>query len=534
MPASVTISRLSYTGPDGQPLFSNLDLSFGPGRTGLVGRNGVGKTTLFRLITGELAPTAGSVSVSGRVGVLRQQVQPGTGETIADLFGVRDKLALLQKALAGAATAEELAEADWTLEARLDEALQQLALDARPETLLSALSGGQRTRAALAALVFDAPDLILLDEPTNNLDVEGREAVARMLAGWRGAAIVVSHDRALLETMDAIVELTSLGATSYGGGWGFYRERKGLELASAQHDFDVAERQVRDAAKAAQEARERQDRRDSGGRKKAARGDMPKILLGGMKRRAEKTSAGLHRLAEKQADAAEVDAREARARIEVLTPFAVKLAPTGLHAGKVVLRASGLTGGHDAERPVIRDVSLDVIGPERVAITGPNGVGKTTLLKLLTGQLVPQAGSVQLGGAMALLDQQVALLDRGQSIVENFRRINPESSINDCRAVLAAFMFRNDAALQSVGTLSGGEMLRAGLACVLGGVKPPMLLVLDEPTNHLDIGAIEVVEAGLRAFDGALLLVSHDRAFLENIGVEREVVLGAEPPPKLH
>jgi ATPase components of ABC transporters with duplicated ATPase domains len=525
MSLSVTLSRLTYTGPDGRTFFSNLDLSFGPGRTGLVGRNGVGKTTLFRLITGELAPSGGTISVPGRIGVLRQQVRPGPDETIADLFGVRAGLALLEKAMNGEADADELAEADWTLEARLEEALAALKLEVNAQTLLSHLSGGQRTRAALAALVFDAPDLILLDEPTNNLDAAGRAAVAEMLVRWRGAAIVISHDRTLLEQMDAIVELTGLGATSYGGNWSHYRERKALELAAAQHDLDVAERQVREAAKAAQEAREKQDKRDAGGRRKGARGDMPKIVMGGLKRRAEETAGGLDRLAEKQAEAAAAQAQAARARIEVLTPFAVKLAPSGLPAGKVVLRATGLTGGHDAERPAIRDFSMDMIGPERVAITGPNGVGKTSLLKLLTGELPALAGQVQIGGPMALLDQQVALLRREDSIVDNFRRLNPESTIQDCRAVLAAFMFRNDAALQKVETLSGGEMLRAGLACALGGRTPPMLLVLDEPTNHLDINAIEVVEAGLRAFDGALLVVSHDRAFLENIGVEREVAL---------
>ncbi|MHA6297572.1 ABC-F family ATP-binding cassette domain-containing protein [Devosia sp. CAU 1758] len=523
---SVTLSNLSYSGPDGQTLFSRLDLSFGTGRSGLVGRNGVGKTTLLRLITGDLSPSSGTVSVSGRIGVLRQQVQPEPGETIADLFGVRAGLALLDRALAGVARADELVEADWTLEARLETALQTLALEVEPNTLLATLSGGQRTRTALAALNFEAPDLILLDEPTNNLDTDGRAAVAQMLAGWRGAAIVISHDRDLLENMDAIVELTGLGATTYGGNWSHYRERRALELNAAQHDLNVAERQVRDAARAAQDAREKQDKRNAGGRRKGAKGDMPKILKGALKRRAEETVGGLSRLAEKQTDMAQVQAAEARAKIEVLTPFALKLAPSGLPSGKVVLRASGLTGGHVPENPVIRNFALDLIGPERVAITGPNGVGKTTLLRLLTGELEPVSGNVQIGGPMVFLDQQVGVLDRGQSILENFRRLNPASTVQDCRSVLAAFKFRNDAALQMVGTLSGGEMLRAGLACVLGGATPPMLVVLDEPTNHLDIEAIEVVEAGLRAYDGALLVISHDRTFLENVGVEREVVLG--------
>jgi len=526
MPVSVTISRLAHTGPDGHKLFSDLDLTFGPGRTGLVGRNGVGKTTLLRLIAGELMPASGTISGAGRIGVLRQQVQPGPGETIADLFDVREGLVLLERAMSGEASVEELAEADWTLDARLDEALAQLGLPIGPETELATLSGGQRTRAALAALIFAEPDLILLDEPTNNLDAEGRVAVAELLARWRGTAIIVSHDRTLLGAVDAVVELTTLGAKTYGGGWQQYRERKALELAAAEHDRDVAERQVREVAKKSQEARERQAQRDAGGRRKGAKGDMPKILLGGLKRRAEETAGGLDNLAEKQASAAAEQARAAREKIEVLTPFSVKLMLSNLPSGKVVLRASGLTGGYDAAAPTIRNLDLEIIGPERVAVTGPNGSGKTTLIKLLTGQLQPFAGTVHLGGPMALLDQHVGLLERGDTIVGNFRRLNPESSENDCRSVLAAFGFRADAALQMVGTLSGGEMLRAGLAATLGGKTPPMLLVLDEPTNHLDIEAVEQVEAGLRAYDGALLVISHDRAFLDNIGIVREVALG--------
>lgn len=526
MPATISLIDLSYATPDGRPLFSNLHLQFGPVRTGLVGRNGVGKSTLLRLITGELAPGDGRIVQEGQVGVLRQTVQADAEQTVADLFGASAALALLKRAEAGLADAEELLEADWTLEARLEAALAQMRLAAEPATRLAALSGGQRTRAALAALVFAEPDFLLLDEPTNNLDADGRDAVMALLARWRGGAIVVSHDRELLDSMDAIVELTSLGASTYGGNYTHYRAQKATELQTAQHDLDVAERRVGEVARKAQEARERQARRDAGGRRMAARGDIPRILLGGLKMKAEQSAGAGARLAEKQAGEAQAQADAARQRLEVLTPFAVKLAPTGLPPGKIVLRVNGLSGGHDRENPVIRDVSLDLIGPERVAIAGPNGSGKTTLLDLLTGRLVPTEGTVTLGGPVAMLDQQVSLLDPGETILANFRRINPRATENDCRAVLAAFMFRADAALQVVGTLSGGQMLRAGLACVLGGDTPPTLLILDEPTNHLDIEAIEVVEAGLRAFDGALLVVSHDRVFLENIGIGRVVELG--------
>ena len=527
MPASIVLSAVSLQTPDGRPLLSNVELSFGPLRTGLVGRNGVGKSTLLRVISGELAPAAGRVTVDGRIGVLRQAVSPGD-DTVADLFGATAALAVLERALAGTATGDELAAADWTLESRMEAALARLGMALEPDRPLRTLSGGQRTRAALAALVFAEPDFILLDEPTNNLDADGRTAVVELLAGWRGGAIVISHDRGLLETMDEIVEMTSLGVTTYGGPYSRYRAQKAQELQSAQHDLATAERQAGEVARKSQEARERQARRDAGGRKEAKRGGAPKILLGGRKENAENSAGAESILAERQAQAAADALARARNRVEVLTPFSVKLAPSGLPAGKMVLQASGVTGGHDPELPVVRDFSLTMIGPERVALAGPNGAGKTTLLNLLTGRLKPAAGTVMLGGPVAMLDQQVSLLDPASTILENYRRLNPESGENQCRAVLAAFMFRADAALQSVGTLSGGQMLRAGLACVLGGATPPMLLVLDEPTNHLDVEAIEVVEAGLRAFDGALLVVSHDPVFIENIGIERRVEIGSD------
>jgi len=164
-------------------------------------------------------------------------------------------------------------------------------------------------------------------------------------------------------------------------------------------------------------------------------------------------------------------------------------------------------------------------GPERVAITGPNGSGKTTCLRLLTGMLQASAGTARILVPHAMLDQTVSLLDPALSIRDNFRALNPDADERTCRSALARFMFRADAALQQTGTLSGGEMLRAGLACTIGGNHPPQLLILDEPTNHLDIHAIEQVEAGLRDYDGALLVVSHDTDFLEAIGIDRTIAL---------
>lgn len=526
MPASVSLHQLSWSTPDNQPLFTALDLSFGNHRTGLIGRNGTGKSTLLRIVAGLIHPAAGSVTIQGSIGMLEQSVQVEHDDTVADHLGVSKALVLLDRLEQGLGSVEDAGEADWTLPGRIETALAEVGLpDYEPGRPLATLSGGQRTRLALARLILAEPDIILLDEPTNNLDADGRRAVVDLLHRWRGAAVVVSHDRTLLREMDAIVELTTLGARTYGGNWDHYAERKAQELAAVEHDLASAERKVAEIDRKLQAVAEKKARKDGAGKRKAAKGDIPKIMLGGMKENSENTSGGNSRLANRlRSDAAEA-AGEARARVEILTPLSVSLTPTGLPAGRTVLQADGLTGGPTG-LPIIEDLSLLLTGPERVAITGPNGSGKTTLLRLLTGALPPTSGVARILVPFAMLDQTVSLLDPALSIRDNFRALNPDANENTCRSALARFMFRADAALQTVDTLSGGEMLRAGLACTIGGNSPPQLLILDEPTNHLDIHAIEQVEAGLKGYDGALLVVSHDSDFLDAIGIQRRVILG--------
>jgi ATPase subunit of ABC transporter with duplicated ATPase domains len=174
---------------------------------------------------------------------------------------------------------------------------------------------------------------------------------------------------------------------------------------------------------------------------------------------------------------------------------------------------------------VLSDLSFRLTGPERVALVGGNGAGKSTLIRLAIGGLAPTAGTVTRGVAVALLDQRAAVLDEGQTILENFRRLNPAAGANEAHAALARFLFRNVAAHQTVATLSGGERLRAGLACVLMAADPPQLLILDEPTNHLDLDSVQAVESALAGYDGALLIASHDEDFLDAVGVERRIAV---------
>jgi ATPase subunit of ABC transporter with duplicated ATPase domains len=522
----ITLDGLSQTSPDGRVLFDNLTLAFGRERTGLVGRNGVGKTMLLRLILGELAPADGAVTVTGRVAVLRQQLQPAPGASLADLLGVAARLARLARIEAGEATRDDLEIADWALPQRIDEALAETGLDGVAlDRLAETLSGGQATRAALAALLIAAPDVILMDEPTNNLDAEGRAAVAGMLERWRGGALVVSHDRALLRRMDRIVELTSLGAMVYGGGYDLYAARKAQAEAAARRDLDQAQLALARTERSVQVAKERKARSDAAGRRSRARNDMPKIMLGARAERAENTGAGLNRLAERLRAEAEQDLAEAEARIERVRRLSFDLPPCGLPEGKLALGFDEVGFAWPDGSPVLTDVSVRLVGPERLAVTGPNGAGKTTLIRLATGDLEPTSGRVRRGVAAALLDQRASMLNDDETLLQNFRRLNPAADDNVAHAALARFVFRNVTALKPAGALSGGERLRAALACALMAARPPQLIILDEPTNHLDLDSIAAVEAALSAYDGALLVVSHDRDFLAAIGIERELAL---------
>ena len=524
MSAFLTFDRISASRPDGTPLFSGLTLALGRERIGLVGRNGSGKSTLLAMAAGQREPDSGAIARHGTIGLLRQ-VLPSAG-TVAQALGVEPALQAMARLEAGEGTADDAGLAQWDLPERLDQALADVGLPGlETQRGVMTLSGGERTRLGLAALLLDAPDVLLLDEPTNNLDREGCEAIHALLHRWQGGALVVSHDRALLEGMDRIVELSPVGVTVHTGGWSSFVEARDAARERAADELDRARRSVGQQAQAAQRQAEKQARRDKAGRATKARGDLPRILLGKMQERAETTAAGNRVLAERQADEAQERLDAARRQVEIVTPLTIALPPSGLPANRTVLAVRDVVVAHDGRR-IAGPLSFTVTGPERLALRGANGSGKTSLLRMAVGEAEPASGTIQRAdGAIAMLDQHVSLLDPALSLVENMRAYHPEMTVHQAHEALARFAFRNREALRTAGTLSGGERLRAGLALAFSGPKVPQLLVLDEPTNHLDIEAIEELERALVAFDGALIVVSHDAAFLEAIGIDREIML---------
>jgi ATPase subunit of ABC transporter with duplicated ATPase domains len=512
---------------DGAPLFDGLSFVLGDGeRAGLLGRNGVGKSTLLRLLAGVDRPDRGAVATGGgeRIGWLAQEAPVVTttlgellGAGLGELWTVRGELRALEARLAAGdtspATLERYGHAQsrfdalggWALEAALDEARRALAIDhLDPATPLARLSGGEQARALLAGTLLAGPNVLLLDEPTNHLDGDGLRWLEDWLRGFGGTVVVVSHDRAFLDAVvGCILELEPGGAlTRYEGGYSDHRAERERRRAKLALEYEAQEKRRRrleaDIATTRRQALHTE--------RTASRAAAPKL-----KRYAKKV-------------ARKAKAREGRLRRELEGDAAVA-APVEGPALRLRLQDHGRGRRRIAALRGVRsrgleDVELTLHRGDRVAVTGPNGAGKTTLLEVLSGVLVPAAGTVELAAAVRVLPQTPIALPADERVVDWLRA---QAALDEgaARTLLGAFALDTAAVHRPLGRLSPGERARVHMAAMVA--SDAELLLLDEPTNHLDPETLEAVEVALRAFAGTIVVVSHDRAFLEGLGVTRRL-----------
>jgi len=524
--SSIVGTALSFSWPDDTPVFSDLSFTVGPGHTGLVAPNGAGKSTLLKLIAGDLRPTAGSVTVNGTLGYLSQTLTFDSGRTVADVLGVAPVLAALEALAAGDAGDAVFTAIgdDWDIEERARAQLDRLGLgNVGLDRPLGTLSGGEVVSLGLAAQLLAGPDVLLLDEPTNNLDTEARRSLHAALDGYAGSLLLVSHDRELLDRMDRIAELYRGDMVFYGGGFTAYREAVDEAQRAAESDLRNAEQQLDRQKRQMQQARERAARRSNTAARNVKDAGLPKIVAGALKRRAQESAAKSDDVHGKRVDAARVRLDGAERALRDDDAIVVQLPETRVPAGRDLFTGTGLRVDHAGREVFVANgIDLSIRGPERIALVGPNGAGKSTLLRIIAGDLTPRAGTVaRADGRVAYISQRLDLLDDTRSVADNLTAFAPGMALTRQRHLLAQFLFRDDRIHLPVAALSGGERLRATLACVLYAEPAPGLLLLDEPTNNLDLVSVGQLESALHAYEGAFVVVSHDERFLAEIGVRR-------------
>lgn len=516
----LALEGVSYVLPDGRTLFSGLSEHFDRRATGLVGRNGIGKSVLARLLSGQLQPSAGRCVMSGKVHYLAQQLLPAPEATVAGLTGVQARLDALARIEAGSsATADfEILGDAWDIRQRLHDELARSGLGYLDETVAaSRLSGGEAMRLALIGAMLSEADFLVLDEPTNHLDGHTRQVLLEQLQRWPRGLLVLSHDRRLLDTMDRIVELSSLGVRSYGGNYTFYAQCKARERENAIERLEQRKLERQRDEQMLREQRERQEKRQARGNRQGREANQAKILLDRQKERSQGSAGKLRRW---QAEASELAARRVieAARQVAEEAEIVMHAPVGApHAPRCVATLE------EVVLPYVQGaagrLSLQVAGQQRIGVVGPNGCGKSTLLKVLAGLLAPVAGRCHVSVPAVYLDQGLADLAPERSVLVQMRELNRSLPEGELRMRLAHLGLDAQAVTRPSDRLSGGERLKAALARVMYADVPPQLLLLDEPNNHLDLPSIQALESLLQAYAGALVVVSHDEAFLDQLGL---------------
>ncbi|WP_285563970.1 ribosomal protection-like ABC-F family protein [Streptomyces sp. RTGN2] len=524
--ASVICSNLSFAWPDDTPVFQDLSFTMGTGRTGLVAPNGSGKSTLLKLIAGELRPGTGSVSVGGTLGYLPQSLPLSSGLTVAEVLGIAEVIRALDAVESGDVSEQHFTVIgdDWDIEERTRAQLDRLGLtDLALDRSLATLSGGQVISLGLAAQLLKRPDVLLLDEPTNNLDLEARHRLYDVLEEFTGSLLLVSHDRALLDRMERIAELGGSELRLYGGNFSAYEESVQAEQEVAEKNVRNAEQELKREKRELQQARERAERRASNAARNLKSAGLPRIFAGNMKRGAQESAGRAGQMHASRVSEAKSRLDEAGRSLRDEQRLTLDLPETDVPAGRNLFLGEEMQV-RLGDRAVFADqgVELSIRGPERIALSGPNGAGKTTLLRLLTGELVPEGGQIRrAGGRIAYLSQRLDLLDLDRTVAENFTAFAPDRPEAERMNLLARFLFRGARAHLPVRVLSGGERLRATLACILCAEPAPQLLLLDEPTNNLDLVSVGQLEGALNSYRGAFVVVSHDERFLTEIGVNR-------------
>ncbi|MCW1828718.1 ATP-binding cassette domain-containing protein [Enterobacter asburiae] len=520
---SFILHQVTCQFPTGDILFGPLNLTLEPTLCALVGRNGSGKTRLLRLLTGLDQPAAGHIERFGSHFYVAQQHAISPQTTVAELLGYDAIFAARKRIDSGDYQPDDLDTLDghWDVAERLSEAFINAQLPPfDPDKPAAELSGGERIRALLCGAFTADADFLLLDEPTNHLDRQGRAWFYDQLRRYQSGVLVASHDRELLEQVPRILELSPSGLRSYGGNYADYTHQRDTEQQAARAALEHAATERKRTRARMQKEHDDSQRRSAKTLRTVDTLNIASFERVKYKGAAKERIGAWKKQHSDQNEALNAAVNKARERVEEDNPVMFTLPGSQIPEGKQVLVLEELVLPHVPVPPI----TWRMDGPMRVALKGPNGCGKSTLLKTILGEIAPRSGTCKVSVNCAYLDQHLSQLDLSQSVMTHLNLSHTPLEEGVLRTRLAQLQLGADKVTLPLAELSGGERLKAALACVLWRAEATQLLLLDEPTNHLDLASVQAIEAALAGFPGALLVVSHDEAFLRGLSLTHEWV----------
>ncbi|MFT3935792.1 MAG: ABC-F family ATP-binding cassette domain-containing protein [Chitinophagaceae bacterium] len=525
------LQNISYAHLNKDLLFSNINLSISHHqKTALIGNNGTGKSTLLKIIAGELQPAAGQRSVDATPYYIPQIFGQYNHLTIAQALYIDKQLNALQEILKGNATEENytLLADDWTIEERCHNALQHWQLSGidlwqRMETL----SGGQKTKVFLAGIYIHQPRFILLDEPSNHLDIAGRQLLYNFIQSTRSTLVVISHDRRLLNLLDNVCELSKQGIRVYGGNYDFYKEQKQIENNALQQDVQSKEKALRKAKEKERETIERQQKLDNRGKGKQEKAGVARIMMNTLRNNAENSTSKLKSVHAEKIGGISQELQDLRSSLPEIDKMRFGFDNSALHKGKVMITASSINFTYKLQPLWKHNLNFQITSGERIALKGNNGSGKTTLIRLILGDIEPSTGNIyRAAGKSVYIDQDYSLLDNALTVYEQAEQFNTTAlQEHEIKIRLNRFLFTKQDWDKTCNALSGGERMRLLLCCLTISSQSPDLIILDEPTNNLDIQNVEILTAAINEYQGTLIVVSHDETFLEQTNTGRVIQL---------
>jgi ATPase subunit of ABC transporter with duplicated ATPase domains len=525
------LQNISYIHPNKELLFDTISFTVNTNeKIALIGNNGTGKSTLLKIIAGKLQPSNGQVRCSSEPYYIPQLFGQYNHLTIAQALQIEEKLTALKEILEGNVSEDNLnaLNDDWTIEERCNNALKYWQLtDLDLSQKIETLSGGQKTKVFLAGISIHQPELVLLDEPSNHLDVAARQLLYDFIESTSSALIVVSHDRKLLNLLNTVFELSKRGIHVYGGNYDFYAEQKQIEQNALNQDLHSKEKALRKAKEKERETLERQQKLDSRGKKKQEKAGVARIMINTLRNNAENSTSKIKGMHAEKIDGISQELQELRSALPEIDKMKFGFDNSSLHKGKILFNTKDINYCYDNEYLWKQNLNIQIISGERIALKGANGSGKTTLIKLILGQLEPKVGTLyRAENTSVYIDQDYSLIDNQLKVYEQAQQFNTTAlQEHEIKMRLNRFLFTREDWDKPCKVLSGGEKLRLMLCCLTISNQAPDSIILDEPTNNLDIQNIEILTAAINEFKGTLIVISHDEYFLEQINIERTILL---------